>query len=216
MKNFFELLYKNPESETAVEISALSSAYQRDFKKGELIFCAGDKTNTAGLVLKGGVSIESIDLWGNRSILSFVGEGSVFAETYALCGEPLMVDAAAAEDCRVLFINLNRLLSDSNRSKAWYTSVMRDLLWACSEKNLTLSNRIFCSSSKSARRRIMSYLSSEAKKQGKNDFLIPFDRSGMADFLNLERTALSKELGRMRNEGLIDFKKNRFIIKNEK
>lgn len=91
-------------------------------------------------------------------------------------------------------------------------AIMQNLFAICVRKNLILSNRIFCTTPKTVRGRLLVYLSSESAKAGSTSFTIPFDRQGMADYLNLDRSALSKELGRMKKDGILDFKKNHFIL----
>ena len=78
-----------------------------------------------------------------------------------------------------------------------------------------LSGRSFHTSPKTIRDRVMSYLNSLYIKQKSREIVIPFDRQQLADYLNVERTALSKELGKMRDDGLISFKKNRFTIEEQ-
>ena len=156
--------------------------------------------------------IENNDLWGNKSILSVVKPGEVFAETYALCRETLMVDAVAAEETSVLFLDLQSALDNSQSGQSWYPKLQKNLLLISAQKNLTLSGRIFCTTSKTIRGRLLTYLSEQAAKSGDNVFHIPFDRQQLADYLNVERSALSKELGRMKKEGLIDYRKNHFKL----
>lgn len=188
-------------------------AKERSYEKGETVLRAGYATERLGLVLSGSVTVESCGVWGNRSILSLVGAGELFAETYALLPrEPLMVDVVANEPGRVLFLHTGKLLTAPAPAESWYTKLIRNLLLISANKNIALSNRSLHTSPKTARGRIMAYLSSVSLKEGKSEFDIPFDRQQMADYLNLERTALSKELGKMKAEGLIDFRKNRFSI----
>ena len=168
--------------------------------------------NEFGIITSGSINIENIDLWGNRNILNHIPQGQVFAETYAICKMPMMVDAVAGEDCSVLFLNMDKLLDWSNLDKSWYPKFLHNMLLMSTNKNLGLSNRIFCTSSKNIRSRVMTYLSSEAVKSGSMDIVIPFNRQQMADYLNLERSALSKELGKMRDEGILEFRKNRFRL----
>lgn len=184
----------------------------RKYVKNETIFCAGDLINEIGIVLSGSVIIENIDLWGNRSILSRVERGEVFAETYALCRKPLMIDAVCYEDAEILFIDLRAILDMKNDDAAWYPKILKNLLIISANKNITLSNRIFCTSSKSVRSRVMTFLSAQAVKNDNMEFTVPFNRQQMADYLNLDRSALSKELCRMRNEGILNFHKNKFEL----
>ena len=163
-------------------------------------------------MLKGRVNIENIDIWGNKSILSCVSEGEIFAETYAICGEPMMVDAVAAEKSEIQFLNLKALIDEKNSDKGWYVKLISNMLKISVRKNLALSGRIFCTSSKTIRGRLLTYLSNISVKSGSKTFQIPFDRQQLADYLNLDRSALSKELGKMRDEGLIEFHKNVFKL----
>ena len=175
------------------------------FEKNQTVFHAGDRICEVGIVQTGNVHIEMIDLWGNKSILSSIAPGQIFAETYAICRKPLLVDVTAAAPCEILFLNLEFLARSFSEPGS-----CRDAI--CVRKNLILSNRIFCTTPKTVRGRLLVYLSSESAKAGSTSFTIPFDRQGMADYLNLDRSALSKELGRMKKDGILDFKKNHFIL----
>lgn len=181
----------------------------RRFEKGGVIFRTGDIIHEIGIVQAGSVNIENTDLWGSRSILSNVGRGQVFGETYAMCGEPMMVDAVAAENSEILFLRLD-ILMDENQP--WYGRIMSNMLRVSVQKNLELSSRIFFTTPKTIRGRLLAYLSAMSVKCGSTTFQVPFDRQQMADYLNLDRSALSKELGKMRDEGLIEFYKNTFRL----
>lgn len=183
-----------------------------EYKKGAVLFQTGDQTEEFGILLSGKIHIENIDLWGNRMILHNISEGQAFAETYAFCKVPIMVDVTAVEDSKVLFVDIGILLSCGNQAKLWYNKLLYNLLVLSTEKNLAWSSRVFCIASKSIRTRVMTYLSSEAVRCGSTEFTVPFDRQQMADYLNVERSALSKELGRMQKEGILTFKKNKFHL----
>lgn len=183
-----------------------------EYKKGAVLFQTGDQTEEFGILLSGKIHIENIDLWGNRMILHNISEGQAFAETYAFCKVPIMVDVTAVEDSKVLFVDIGILLSCGNQAKLWYNKLLYNLLVLSTEKNLAWSSRVFCIASKSIRTRVMTYLSSEAVRCGSTEFTVPFDRQQMADYLNVERSALSKELGRMQKEGILTFRKNKFHL----
>lgn len=182
------------------------------FEKNQTVFHAGDRICEVGIVQTGNVHIEMIDLWGNKSILSSIAPGQIFAETYAICRKPLLVDVTAAAPCEILFLNLEFLAHSFSEPGSCRDAIMQNLFAICVRKNLILSNRIFCTTPKTVRGRLLVYLSSESAKAGSTSFTIPFDRQGMADYLNLDRSALSKELGRMKKDGILDFKKNHFIL----
>ena len=185
-----------------------TAAYEKD----AVLFRTGDKTKEFGIVLEGKVHIENIDLWGNRVILHNLTESDAFAETYAFCGVPLLVDVSAAQASKILFLNIGVLLSPENGAKPWYFKLTRNLLLLSTQKNLAWSNRIFCMTAKGIRAKAMTFLSAEAVRHGRNEFRIAFDRQQMADYLNVERTALSKELAKMHRDGILDYHKNYFRL----
>ena len=215
---------------TESEISEMTAAgflRARKFRKNSFIYHVTDVVHEIGIVASGQVTIEYIDLWGNKAIMSNITPGHVFAETYALTGEPLMVDAFASETSVILFLDMNKLMNsqlenghfDNVQPKNvqfkdthFKDTILNNLLHISIQKNLTLSNRIFCTSPKTIRERLLIYLSNESRKAGSQEFVIPFDRQQLADYLNVDRSALSKELGKMRDEGLIEFRKNSFHL----
>ena len=210
------LLFQGLSPDVLPDLLAGLGAGTRFYPRGEAVLRTGDRTGRLGLVLSGGVNIESVDVWGSRSILGHVGPGQVFAETYAcLPGEPLMVDAVAAQRTEVLFLNTARLLRTCPSACAHHAALIRNLLAVTSQKNLALSRRIFHTSPKTIRGRLLSYLSAQALRENSRSFAIPFDRQQLADYLGVDRSALSAELGRMRAEGLIRFRKNEFELLRE-
>lgn len=178
------------------------------FTRGAIIFRSGQIVSELGIVVKGSVNIESLDLSGSKAILSNIGSSQIFAETYAFCREPMMVDAIAGKDCEILFVNIQALLKENNSNRSWYAKLLKNLLNIAAHKNLTLSNRIFCTAPKTIRGRLLTYLANLSAKQKSQSLTLPFNRQQLADYLNLDRSALSKELGKMRDEGLISFHKN--------
>ena len=189
-------------------------AVTKKYKKGATILHAGSVTKRMGLVLEGSVTIENNDVWGNRTIFSHVGKNQFFAETYGLlANEPMLVDVVANEDCNILFLSISSLGRGFPDQESWTAKIMSNLLIISTQKNLTLSGRIFHTAPKTIRGRVMSYLNSVSIQKGMTEFDIPFDRQQMADYLNLDRTALSKELRKMKDDGLIDFHKNHFHLK---
>ena len=212
MKNIASPLFQGLSGEELEALARAGFLRKKQFAKHEVIFRAGTRVREIGIVLRGVVHLENLDLWGTKSILSSVSAGQAFAETYAFCGEALMVDAVAAENCEVLFLHTGAL-SDSRVDAPVRNTLLRDLLAVSMRKNLSLSQRIFCTTPKTVRGRLLTYFSAQAAKAGSTEFDVPFNRQQMADYLNLDRSALSKELGRMRDEGLLEFEKNHFILR---
>lgn len=205
-------LFRGIGDEAFEQMRQYGGTRQKQFAKGETIFRIGERVHELGIVLSGSVNIENIDLWGNKSILSHIPAGQVFAETYAYCGEPMMVDAVADEDTQVLFLDLDRLLRTPHPECSWQQVLNNNLLNISLHKNLALSERIFCTSPKTIRGRLLLYLSNQSAKAGSRTFTIPFNRQALADYLNLDRSALSKELGKMRDEHLLLVDKSTFTL----
>lgn len=186
------------------------------FKKGQVIFSVGDQIQEIGLVLSGSVIIENNDLWGNRSILAAIEKGHTFAESYTFVNEKLKVDVVATEDTEVLFLNAKSVITMCNKACHFHTQLIQNLLSISSGNNIRLSERILNTSSKTIRGRLISYLSQQAYKNSSSDFSIPLNRQELADYLNVDRSALSNELGKMRDEKLLSFYKNEFKLFNIK
>ncbi len=212
MSHINHIIFMGVTDEEYEELLSCGCVRVAEYRKDRVIFRTSDVTREFGILISGKIHIENIDLWGNRIILHNVGVGGSFAETYAFCNVPVMVNATAEADCKVLMVNLDVLFSESTKGKTWREKLVYNLLSFSANKNLVLTDRIFCISSKGIRTKVMTYLSAEAVRAGSKQFTIPFDRQQMADYLNVERSALSKELGRMRKEGLIDFCKNKFTL----
>ena len=213
-----EVLQKIPlfRGMTENEISALLKsldAKKQNYKKNDLILHAGSKPGVIGIVLSGSVTILNDDIWGNRTILSHVEKGGIFAEAYALLEDvPMLVDVMANEGCSILMLGTKGILSSVVSQNSWDYKFLRNLLLMSSKKNLNLSGRSFHTSPKTIRERVMSYLNTLSLQNDNTEFDIPFDRQQLADYLNLERSALSKELGKMQKEGIIETRKSHFKL----
>ena len=173
------LLFRGISEEEVKEMLGCLDARAKIFTKGETVYRSGETVDSMGLVLSGSVNIENDDVWGNKSILSHVGAGHIFAETYAcIPGEPLMINVTAAENTEILFLNTARLLETCPNSCAHHNKLIRNLLQISAQKNLELSSRILHTSSKSIRGRLLSYFSEQAIQNGGCQFTIPFNRPG--------------------------------------
>ena len=188
-------------------------AKERAYKKGDIIFVEGAPAEQIGVVLSGRVIIELGDVWGNNSVLSNIDPGGVFAEAYACVpGEPLMVNVTAAEDTEVLLLHIGQVLEPCAKVCPRHLRLLRNLLALSAGKNLQLSRRMLHTSPKSIRKRLLSYFSECIKRTGSYEFDIPYNRQQLADYLNVERSALSNELSLMQRDGLIRYEKNHFAV----
>lgn len=193
------------------EALALLQNRTKAYPKDQTILLEGDSVSELGIVLEGSVTIERLDYQGNKNILGINSVGQVFAESYAMTGKPLMIDVTANEDCQIFFLEIGQLKANPI-DRPWFTRLLLNLLMISNRKNLELSGRSFHTVSKQIRGRVLSYLTAVSHEKGCRAFEIPLNRQQMADYLNLDRSALSGELSKMRDEGLISFHKNHFEL----
>ena len=183
-------------------------------KKARASIGWGDVITTVGLVLEGGVRIESVDVWGNVSVLGVKDAGGMFDEAYAaIPDEPLMVDVIAAEDTTVLFLNLAKVLATCSHACPHHSRTSTNMTAIIARQSLSLSRRILHVAPKTIRGKTLAYLSDIAERTGKREFDIPFDRQQLADYLGVDRSALSAELSRMQKAGLIETRRSHFVLK---
>lgn len=200
-------LFSGLSAEETREILNISCAYTKLFGKEETVFELGSETSCAAMVLCGSVRVERPDFYGTVSIISTIGPGEMFAEAYAFAhGEKMMVSAVAAEESEILFIDTEALLESGN------ITILKNFLKDASMKNLRLSRKIVHTSPKTIRGRVLEYFAYLSQNAGGNEFIVPFSRSRMAEYLSVDRSALSAELSKMRREGIIEFEKNRFRL----
>ena len=203
-------LFSNIKESEIQDVLNFLNASEHQYSKGETVFHSGTVINQIGIVLEGRIQIENTDFWGNKTILDSLGEGKVFAETYALTNVPLMVDVTATQDSKVLLLQTDNLGTGSGDISQIIT---KNILGISMKKNLHLSQWIFHTSSKTIRGRLLSYLSSQIPRGTPNaEFDIPYDRQQLADYLEVDRSALSAELSKMKADGLIDYWKNHFKL----
>lgn len=183
------------------------------YKKGEYIIRHGDVINNIMILLDGCLCIQRDDYWGNRSIVNIVNIGEMFGEAYtAHDSKPILNDVTAIKDSSVIFLNINKVLNICSSSCQFHSYIVQNLYFAVSEKNQLLVQKLGYMSKRTTREKLISYLSDQAKIQGSNSFTIPMNRQQLADFLSVDRSAMSKELCKMRDECLIVFNKNKFTL----
>ena len=199
------------------DISAMLSclgARLRTFKKGEYVLRQGERLDDILVLAAGNLLIQKDDYWGNRSILGHIGIGEIFGEAYAAPESgTLRNDVVALEDSAVFFFDVKRVLSTCSSACRFHTMVVQNLFYAISEKNRALVRKLDHMSRRTTREKLIAYLSEEAKQQNSPSVTIPFNRQQLADYLSVDRSAMSNELCRMRDEGLLEFEKNRFTLR---
>ena len=219
MKKFFPVICSSKlfggisENELTSMLSCLD-AKVKDFTKESLILRNGETVESVGLVLSGSVLIVQDDIWGNRNILSRAGAGATFATAFACApSAKLNADVIAETPVTVMFLNINRILNTCPSACAHHNKIIQNILGELAEKNLHLNEKLKHIGQRTTRSKIMSYLSAEARRLGTYEFDIPFSRQQLADYLGVERSGLSSELGKMRDERLLDFHRNHFILR---
>lgn len=207
------VLFHGLKEQEIKEMLSCLDAREKKYKKDEIIFRAGACVSVIGLVESGSVNIVVNFYWGNSHIFGHMGKGEIFAENYAaLPGRELVCDVIAAEDTEVLFLNMGKLLTTCQNSCAYHHRLIHNLLCISAQKNLNLSTRMMHIAPKSIRERLLSYFSEQAMENGSSRFTIPFSRQQLADYLGVDRSAMSNELSKMQRDGLISYRKNEFIL----
>ena len=181
--------------------------------KGSPVFLEGDPAEFVGVVLTGTVQILRTDYYGNRSVLTVVSPGELFGEAFACAGvETLPVSAIALQNSTVLMLNCQRVLTGCSNACPFHSRLLRNLLQVIAQKNLTLNRKIRCMSRKTTQEKLMEFLLEQAKQQGSPEFVIPYDRQALADYLGVERSAMSVELSKLKKAGRIDCNGSRFRV----
>ncbi len=200
------------EDEISAMLSCLGARLSR-YKKGEYVLRQGEHLGDIPLLVEGKLHIQNDDYWGNRSILGHISVGEMFGEAHAAPESgTLLNDIVAVEPSCVVFFDVRRLLITCPSACRFHTLVVQNMFFAISEKNRRLVQKLGHMSRRSTREKLISYLSEEAKRHNSPDFEIPFNRQQLADYLSIDRSAMTKELCKLRDEGLLEFEKKRFRL----
>ena len=196
----------------AAMLSCLDSKL-REYKKGEYVFRQGEHLNHITVLVDGDLHIQRDDYWGNRSIIHRIAIGEMFGEAYITPESgALLNDVVATQDSTVIFFDAKRIITVCSSACRFHSMVVQNLFFAISDKNRKLVQKLGHVSKRSTREKLISYLSEEAKSQNSASFIIPFNRQQLADFLSVDRSAMSNELCKMRDEGLLAFNKSEFKL----
>jgi len=183
------------------------------YKKGSYVLRQGEYLDSITVLVEGRLHIQQNDYWGNRSIISVIDVGEMFGEAYAAPDSGAVLnDVVAVEDSTVIYFNVRKILTVCSSACKFHAAVVQNLFFAISEKNRRLMGKLGHMSRRTTREKLISYLSEEAKRQNSSSFSISFNRQQLADFLSVDRSAMSNELCKMRDEGLLIFEKNRFSL----
>ena len=218
MTKYIDVLRKCPlfigiEDEDLIAIMKCLDVKEDTYKKGDTILAEGDPAKYLGIVLTGQVQIDRVDYYGNRSILTSIEPSTIFGESFACAGlDSLPVNVTAVEDTSILLIDARRITQSCSNSCSFHNKMIFNLLNIVARKNLIFHRKIEITSKRSTRAKLMTYLLLEAKKNGSNTFTIPYDRQELADYLEVERSGLSAEIGKLRKEKIVSCCKSTFTL----
>lgn len=191
------------------------NARLKSYESGEMIIRQSDVITNLYLVLEGEVNIEKDTYWGRRIIISKLGVNDNIAMSFVACkAVESTIDAVAAEDTKLLMLNYEKCTSMCQNACTRHKVLISNMFEILAKENLELLQKIENVSQKSIRDKLLTYLSNEARKCKNNSFEIPFNRQDLADYLNIDRSAMSFELSKLQKEGIIEYERNKFLLKN--
>ena len=212
MEKYFEILSQCPlfigiTKQVMSEMLGCLNGKIVEIAKGSPLFLEGEPARFVGVVLSGAVQIVRDDYFGNRSVLTVVFPGELFGEAFACAGlETMPVSAIAMQTSTVLLLDCRRVLTVCPHACPFHSRLVSNLLQEIAQKNLMLTRKIRHMSPKTTREKLMAFLLDQAKRQKSSEFVIPYDRQALADYLSVERSAMSAEIGKLKKEGMIDSK----------
>lgn len=218
MKEFISLLSESSlfHGITAQDVTGLLEclgAKKNTYRKNQSVFLEGDPAGFVGMVLSGSLQINRDDAYGNRDILGRAVAGDVFAESYAFADVASMpVNVISQEDSQVLLIDSRRITRCCANACSFHTRLIQNLLQIVSRKNLQFHEKLEITAKRTTREKLLAYLSAQEKRAGSKSFTIPFDRQSLADYLGVERSAMSNEISKLRKEGIIDCNRSHFTL----
>lgn len=215
---YYDILKKNElfsgiRREELAQVFTCLDARVKFFPKGAYLVHAGQSLQDMGILLSGRAQITRVDLVGNRMIVAGLEPSELFGESFAcLETQELPVSVEAGEDCRALWLNMRRVITVCSSTCQFHTRLIENMLRVLAGKNVALNEKVRLLSLKTTREKLLQYLFGCAERQGATRFEIPYNRSELADFLGVDRSAMSRELSRMQEEGLLEFNRNRFQL----
>lgn len=218
MKKYMQVLKKSKlfsgisEEDISAMLHCLDARILR-YNKDEYVFRQGNLITDISILVDGTLHIQGYDYWGNCNIINAINSGELFGESYALSTDAAILnDVIAIEDSTIILLDARKIISVCSSNCKFHSLVVQNLFHAISEKNIHLVQKLKHIQKRSTREKLISYLSAESVKQNSPVIYIPFNRQQLADFLSVDRSAMSNELCKMRDDGLIKFKKNKFEL----
>lgn len=193
------------------------SAYEKSYKKNSYIILAGDKVENFGVVVEGAVNIIKENVYGDRRLITTIEKNAIFAESFVAAHlDEAPVSVVAKEDCQILFIPLGNALMTCSASCSFHNRLIHNLVGMLANKNIMLNQKLDYLTAKTTRERIAKYFIDCANIQGKTTITIPYNRNELSEYLGVDRSVLSRELSKLKQEGILEFNKNTFHISEPK
>ena len=207
-------MFKDIKDDDIKKILNCFCAYEKKYLKGEIIISEGEIAEKIGLITRGTIHLIREDYDGNRTIITKLSENDLFAEAFAFapCKRVLPISVYAETDCSVMFLDYKKITSTCSVSCQCHVKFIENMLSLIAEKNIMLNRRLGHLSKRTTKEKLMSYLSEQAALSGKRSFSIPFNRQQLADYLCVERSAMSAVLSELKRSGVIIFEKSKFTF----
>jgi CRP-like cAMP-binding protein len=185
----------------------------KNYSNGEYIFLAGNEINYVGIVLSGSVEIIKENPAGARHIMDFLGVSNLFGEGIVCTMERISpVTVRAKEDSKILFIPYERIIKSCSNSCSFHVQLIKNMMLLLGEKNYNLNHKIELLMLKGMREKLAAYLLYESRRQNSQTFQIIPNRNELAEYLNVSRTSMCRELARMKELGMLDYYQNSFKL----
>lgn len=222
MENYIDSLKQIPlfkgigQKDLASMLQCLN-AKEMSYKKQDIVLLEGQPVNSVGIVLSGTVQVIKEDYVGNRSIIMEIPQGNLFAEAFSCARtDKIPVTVVSVTDSEILWVDYKRITSTCSSACRFHTKLIENMLAILASKNILLNQKIEYLTKRTTREKVLSYLSDQAVRKGKDEFDIPFNRQELADFLCVDRSAMSSELSKLQQEGILQFHRNHFTLNTAK
>lgn len=218
MEQYFEILERCPLFEGIGKEELLSvlkclEVRTEKYKSGEPVFLQGDAVRKLGVVLEGSIQIVRDDYYGNRSIVTTVSPPQIFAETFAFAGvSSVPLSAWANSDSAVMMINPEKIICSCSKACGFHSRIISNLVRVMASKNLEINKKLEITSQRTTRDKLMTYLFLTSREKGAKSFTVPFDRQELADYLEVDRSGLSAEIGKLKREGVLLCRRSEFTL----
>lgn len=204
-------LFDGIEPEDRMAILGCIGYYMGTFQKGDIVAFEAERIKHVGVVLSGSVDMIKEDIWGNKTMLVRMYEDDVFGETFACGSDNLsVVTFLVSQDAKILFLSFDRVMHSCSMACQFHHRLIENMLRIIANKNRDLMRKVEVVSKRTIREKILAYLSIQSQTRGSRYFEIPLGRVELAEYLCIDRSALTRELVKMKEDGLIDYDKNCF------